>query len=63
MADVFSYGVFIYIEIMLTAFGLLNIYYFQGVSLNEYLGLQGIALFSPNNTLFDLLSSGLGDFP
>jgi hypothetical protein len=46
---------------MLTAFGLLNIQYLRGVLLNDDPGLQRMALFSPNNMLFDLLSGGLWD--
>jgi hypothetical protein len=46
-ADAFSSGVFIHLEIMLTAFGLLNIQYLRGVSLNDDLGLQRMALFFP----------------
>jgi hypothetical protein len=46
-ADTFSYGVFIHLEIMFTACSLLYIQYFFGVSLNDDLGLQGMALFFP----------------
>jgi hypothetical protein len=50
IADVFPNGIFIY---------LLYINDFLTVPLDYYLGLQGVALFPPNNTLFDLLSGGL----
>jgi hypothetical protein len=63
IADAFSYGVFIYLEIMFAAFGFLYVNDFLSVPLNDDLGLQRMALFSPNNTLFGLLSGGLWDFP
>jgi hypothetical protein len=45
ITDAFSYGFFIYLEIMFTAFGLLYIPYFRGVSLYDDLGLQWVVLF------------------
>jgi hypothetical protein len=48
---------------MLAALGFLYIYDFQTVPLNYAPGLQCMALFPPNNTLFDLLSGGLWGFP
>jgi hypothetical protein len=43
---------------MFTAFGFLFVNDFPGVPLNDGLGLQRAALFSPNNTLFNPLSGG-----
>jgi hypothetical protein len=62
-ADAFPNGSFIYREIMFVAFDFLYIDDFQTVPLKYDLGLQGVSFFPPNNTLFDLLSGGLGDFP
>jgi hypothetical protein len=39
IADVFSYGVFIYFEIMFAAFGFPQVNDFPGVPLNDDLGL------------------------
>jgi hypothetical protein len=47
IADSTPDAVLIYLEVMLTTFGLLNIQYFPGVSLNDDLGLQRMALFFP----------------
>jgi hypothetical protein len=47
IADVFSHGIFIHLEVMLAAFGLLCIYYFLSVPLNDYLRLQRMTLFFP----------------
>jgi hypothetical protein len=47
IADRTPDAVLIYLEVMLTAFGLLNIQYLRGVSLNDDLGLQRMALFFP----------------
>jgi hypothetical protein len=41
----------IHLEIMLAAFGLLNIQYFQSVSLDYYLRLQRMALSFPENPI------------
>ena len=37
----------IQLEVMLTAFGFLNVQYFQGVSLQYYRSFQRMAFFSP----------------
>jgi hypothetical protein len=47
IADAFSYGVFIYLEIMFTAFGFLYINDFMTVPLNYDLALQRVPLFFP----------------
>jgi hypothetical protein len=47
VTDVFSYGVFIYFEIMFAAFGFLYVDDFLTVPLNYYLGFQRMALFFP----------------
>jgi hypothetical protein len=47
IADAFSYGIFIYLEIMFAAFGFLYVDDFPGVPLNDDLALQRMALFSP----------------
>jgi hypothetical protein len=52
IADPLSYRFFIYLEIMFAAFGFLYVDDFQTVPLDYYLGLQRMALFFPNNTLF-----------
>jgi hypothetical protein len=59
IADVCSPSVFIYFEIMFTAFGFLYIYDFKTAPLDYNLGFQRMALFSPNNTLLGLLSACL----
>jgi hypothetical protein len=51
ITNAFSYCVFIYLEIMLTAFGLLYINDAQAVPLNDDLGLQRMPFFFLNNTL------------
>jgi hypothetical protein len=63
IADRTPDAVLIHLEVMLAAFGLLNIQYFPGVSLNYCLCLQRVPFFFPNSTLFALLSGGLWDFP
>jgi hypothetical protein len=59
IADICSPSVFIYLEIMFTAFGLLYIYDFKTVPLDYNLGFQRMAFFSPNNTLLGLFSTCL----
>jgi hypothetical protein len=56
-------AVLIHLEAMPAAFGFLYIKYFPGIPLNDDPGLQRMALFFPNTTLFDLLSGCLRDFP
>ncbi|MHB9291110.1 hypothetical protein Holit_00182 [Hollandina sp. SP2] len=53
ITDAFSYGVFIYLEIMLAALGFLYINDFLAVPLNDDLRFQRMALSFPNSTLFD----------
>jgi hypothetical protein len=48
---------------MCIAFCFLCVNDFKTLPLKYDLGLQSVALFSPNNTLFALLLGGLGDFP
>jgi hypothetical protein len=47
IADRTPDAVLIHLEVMFTAFGLLNINDFQTVPLNYYLGLQRMTLFFP----------------
>jgi hypothetical protein len=47
IADVFSNGIFIHLEVMLSAFGLPYVNDFQTVPLNDDLGFQRMALFFP----------------
>jgi hypothetical protein len=63
IADGTPDAVLIHLEVMITAFGLMSIQYLRSVSFNDDPGLQRMAFFSPNNTLFDLLSGGLWDIP
>ena len=53
IADAFSYGIFIYFEIMFAAFGFLYIDNAQTAPLNYYLRFQRVPFFFLNNTLFD----------
>jgi hypothetical protein len=47
IADRTPDALLIHLEVMLAAFGLLCIQYFQGVSLQYYLRLQRVTLFFP----------------
>jgi hypothetical protein len=52
IADVFSYGIFIYFEIMLAAFGFLCVDDAQTAPFNDDLRLQRVPFFFLNSTLF-----------
>jgi hypothetical protein len=47
IADGTPNAVLIHLEVMLTAFGLLNIQYLRSVSFNDDRGLQGMTLLFP----------------
>jgi hypothetical protein len=47
IAYVFPNRIFIHLEIMFAAFGFLYVNDFPAVPLNDYLGLQRVALFFP----------------
>ena len=62
ITDTFSYCFFIYLEIMLAAFGFLYIDDAQTAPLNDDLRLQRMPFFFLNNTLFDPFEGGLSGF-
>ncbi|MDR0689401.1 MAG: hypothetical protein LBG08_03915 [Spirochaetaceae bacterium] len=62
IADAFSYGVFIYLEIMLAAFGFLYVDDLQTAPLNDDLPLHSVPFFFLNNSLFGSFEGGLSGF-
>jgi hypothetical protein len=62
-AYAFPSGVFVHLEVMLTALGFLHVDDLPAVSLYYDLRLQRMPFFFPNNTLFDPFQDGLSDFP
>jgi hypothetical protein len=63
ITDAFPYCFFIYLEIMLAAFGFLYNDGLQTVPLNDDLRLQCAPFFFLNNTLFGSFEGGLSGFP
>jgi hypothetical protein len=63
ITDGFSYSIFIYLKVMLAAFGFRYINDAQAVSLNDSLRLERVPFFFLNNTLFGPFWEGLPSFP